>query len=242
LTDAFRAGKTVRYREPGKVSMAGRMYTGDDLDGDELDGDDIDGDVLGDVLGDDLDGDSEVIIGAIAVNPRTGRRRIIKPNRAARGRGVARPRNAMALPPKPGWRKNQVAPGVQAPSEGMVPLPLVGIPGTTFTNLVTQITFRGQVQEPFRPERLLCSVTRTGASAAAPRVMGQLFVGTKLQQAQIAAFDIELVGTANAFGVRLTCQQVEPGVFVDLQCFLSAALVAGDTILVSPMFLGRVIQ
>lgn len=214
----------------------------DDIDGDDVEGDgDVIGDVLGDVLGDDVVGDDEVIVGAIAVNPRTGRRRIIKPSRAAaRGRQPAR--NAMALPPKPNWRKNQVAPGVQAPSEGMVPLPLVGIPGTTFTNLVTQITFRGQVQEPFRPERLLCSVTRTGASAAAPRVMGQLFVGTKLQQAQIAAFDIELVGTANAFGVRLTCQQVEPGVFVDLQCFLSAALVAGDTILVSPMFLGRVIQ
>lgn len=148
----------------------------------------------------------------------------------------------MALPPKPGWRKNQVAPGVQAPAEGMVPLPLVGMPGMTFSAAVPNITFRGQVQEPFRPERLLCSVVRTGASAAAPRVMGQLFVGTKLQQAQIAAFDIELVGTANAFGVRLTCQQVEPGVFVDLQCTLTGALAGADTILVSPLFLGRVIQ
>lgn len=212
------------------------MYTGDDIEGDE-----IDGDVLGmDVLGDDLEGDDEVIVGAIAVNPRTGRRRIIKPGRAARGRGPQR--TAMSLPPKPNWRKNQVAPGVQAPAEGMVPLPLVGTPGMTFSAAVPNITFRGQVQEPFRPERLLVSVVRTGASAAAPRVMGQLFVGTKLQQAQIAAFDIELVGTANAFGVRLTCQQVEPGVFVDLQCTLTGALAAADTILVSPMFLGRVIQ
>ena len=218
-----------------------RMYTGYDLDGDDVDGDDVDGDVLGmDVLGDDLDGDSEVIIGAVAVNPRTGRRRIIKRGAA---RPAARPRaNAMALPPKPNWRRNQVAPGVQAPAEGMVPLPLVGMPGMTFSAAVPTITFRGQVQEPFRPERLLVSVVRTGASAATPRVMGQLFVGTKLQQAQIAAFDIELVGTPNSFGVRLTCQQVEPGVFVDLQCTLTAALAAADTILVSPLFLGRVIQ
>jgi hypothetical protein len=209
--------------------------------GDDIEGDEIDGDVLGmDVLGDDLEGDDEVIVGAIAVNPRTGRRRIIKPNRAARRAQPAR--NAMALPAKPNWRKNQVAPGVQAPSEGMVPLPLVGTPSMTFSATVPNITFRGQVQEPFRPERLLCSVVRTGASAATPRVMGQLFVGTKLQQAQIAAFDIELVGTANAFGVRLTCQQVEPGVFVDLQCTLTAALAGADTVLVSPLFLGRVIQ
>jgi hypothetical protein len=214
------------------------MYTGMDVVGDDIDGDDVDGDVMGDVMG-DLDGDEpEIIVGAIAVNPRTGRRRVVKA-----GRGLARPaRNTIALPAKPGWRKNQVAPGVQAPAEGMVPLPLVGIPGMTFTSTVTQITFRGQVQEPFRPERLLCSVVRTGATAAGPRVMGQLFVGTKLQQAQIAAFDIELVGTANAFGVRLTCQQVEPGVFVDLQCTLSGGLTAPDTILVSPLFLGRVIQ
>lgn len=217
-----------------------RMYTGYDVDGDDVDGD-VMGDVLGDLDGDDVDGDDEVIVGAIAVNPRTGRRRIIKPGRAA-ARGRPAPRNAMALPPKPGWRKNQVAPGVQAPAEGMVPLPLVGMPGMTFSAAVPNITFRGQVQEPFRPERLLCSVVRTGASAAAPRVMGQLFVGTKLQQAQIAAFDIELVGTANAFGVRLTCQQVEPGVFVDLQCTLTGALAGADTILVSPLFLGRVIQ
>jgi len=216
-----------------------RYYTGMDVTGDDVDGDDVDGDVLGDVLG-DLEGDEpEIIVGAIAVNPRTGRRRVIKASRAAR---PAARSNAIALPPKPNWRKNQVAPGVQAPSEGMVPLPLVGIPGMTFTSLITQITFRGQVQEPFRPERLLCSVVRTGATAAGPRVMGQLFVGTKLQQAQIAAFDIELVGTANAFGVRLTCQQVEPGVFVDLQCTLSGGLTAPDTILVSPLFLGRVIQ
>jgi hypothetical protein len=208
--------------------------------GDYCDGDDIEGDVLGmDVLGDDLDGDDEVIVGAIAVNPRTGRRRIVKPSRAA-ARGPQR--TAMSLPAKPNWRKNQVAPGVQAPSEGMVPLPLGGTPSMTFSATVPNITFRGQVQEPFRPERLLCSVVRTGASAATPRVMGQLFVGTKLQQAQIAAFDIELVGTANAFGVRLTCQQVEPGVFVDLQCTLTAALAGADTVLVSPLFLGRVIQ
>ena len=201
----------------------------------DVDGMDVVGDVMGDIMGDDVEGDEEVIVGAIAVNPRTGRRRVVKPGAAAR-------KNMLALPAKPGWRKNQVAPGVQAPAEGMVPLPLVGIPSSTFSASVTQITFRGQVQEPFRPERLLVSVVRSGTSAAAPRVLGQLFVGAKLQQAQIAPFDIELVGTANAFGVRLTCQQVEPGVFVDLQCTLSAALTSTDTILVSPMFLGRVIQ
>ena len=206
------------------------MYTGMDVVGDDIEGESVLGDS---VLGDDVDGEEEVIVGAIAVNPRTGRRRVIKP-------GARRP--AMALPAKPSWRRGEVAPGVQAPMEGMVPLPLIGQPSGTFSATVPTITFVGQVQEPFRPERLLCSFVRTGASAAAPRVLGQLFVGTKLQQAQIAPFDIELFGTANAFGVRLTCQQLTPGVFVNLQCILSAALAGADTIFVNANFLGRVIQ
>ena len=205
-------------------------------------------DVLGDVLGDDIEGDDdnvsgdeEVIVGVVAVNPRTGRRRLVKPRAGGGGGGrAAGPR--LQLQPKPDWRSGQVAPGVQAPQEGMVPLPLIGQPSGTFSATVPAITFVGQVQEPYRPERLLVSLVRTGTTAAAPRVMGQLFVGTKLQQAQIAAFDIELIGTANAFGVRLSCQQVEPGVFVNLQCVLTGALTTTDTILVNSMFLGRVIQ
>lgn len=199
---------------------------------------DVLGDVLGyDLEGDDVDGDDEVIVGAVAVNPRTGRRRLVKPARAAAGRGAM-----MQLPPKPNWRKGQIAPGVHAPGEGYIPCPLIGIPSSTFALATPNITFQGQVQEPFQPMRLLTSVVRTGASAATPRILGQLFVGTKLQQAQIAAFDIELVGTANAFDVVLTCQPVNPGVFINLQCVLSGALVGADTIFVSTMFLGKAIQ
>lgn len=199
---------------------------------------DVLGDVLGyDVDGDELDGEEEVIVGAVAVNPRTGRRRLIKPGRAA-GRGGA----MMQLPPKPNWRKGQIAPGVHAPGEGFIPCPLIGIPSATFALATPNITFQGQVQEPFQPMRLLVSVVRTGASAATPRILGQLFVGSKLQQVQIAPFDIELVGTANAFDVMLTCQPVNPGVFINLQCGTSAALAGADTIFVSSMFLGKAIQ
>lgn len=206
---------------------------------------DVVGDVLGDVLGDDIEGDDdnvsgddEVIVGAVAFNTRTGRRRMIKPRSGGARAGGPR----LQLQAKPDWRQGQVAPGVQAPQEGMVPLPLIGQPSNTFSVTVPAITFVGQVQEPYRPERLLVSIVRTGTTAATPRVLGQLFVGTKLQQAQIASFDIELIGTANAFGVRLSCQQVEPGVFVNLQCTLTGAVTGTDTILVNSMFLGRVIQ
>jgi hypothetical protein len=194
--------------------------------------------VLGDELEglEEIDGEDEVIVGAIAVNPRTGRRRLIRPTQAAPTRPT------MRLPAKPAWRKTEVAPGVQAPGQGYIPCPLIGTPSNTFVVLVPNITFVGQVQEPYQPKRLLCSLVRTGASAGAPRVMGQLFVGTKLQQAQIASFDIELIGTANAFDVVLTCMPVTPGVFINLQCNLTAALAGADSILVNIMFLGNAIQ
>jgi hypothetical protein len=212
-----------------------RMVTMGDVLGMDVVGDDVLGE---DLEGEDLEGEEEVIVGAVAVNPRTGRRRMI--HRRALGAKKGGP--TLQLPPKPNWRKNEVAPGVQAPMEGMVPLPLIGTPSSTFAVAVPTITFVGQVQEPFRPERLLVSVVRTGTSAQTPRILGQLFVGTKLQQAQIAPFDIELFGTANAFGVRLTCTQLVPGVFVNLQCSLSAAVTGSDTIFVNANFLGRVIQ
>lgn len=189
----------------------------------------VHGDVMGDVDGDimgDLDGDydmhGEDVIGA--------RRR-----RAGRGN------RALAIPPKPGWRK-QLAPGVIQPDEGMVPLPLAPqANGGTFTTAIPQITFQGQLQKPFRAERLLVSVVRTGPTATG-RLLSQLFVGTDLQQAEIAGWDIELIGQATAFGTRLTSKAAEPGVLIRVVSTLSSGLTAPDTIFASVMFLGRVVH
>jgi len=161
---------------------------------------------------------------------------------AARRRAMARPRR-MALPPKPQWRA-QLAPGVIQPDEGMVVLPMAaqaGSPAGTFVAALPTITFQGQLQKPYRPERLLVSSVRTGASSTA-RLLGQLFVGTDLQQAEIAAWDIELVGQATSFGTRLTCKAAEPGVFVRLVVSTSAVLAGTDSIFASVMFLGRIIH
>lgn len=181
----------------------------------DFDGNEIVGEVMGD--GDEVEG---------------ARRR-------ARGRGG----RMMHIPAKPAWR-NQLAPGVIQPDEGLVPLPLSpqsGTPAGTFVAATPTITFQGQLQKPYRPERLLSSSVRTGASATA-RLLAQLFVGTDLQQAEIAGWDSELVGQANAFGTRLTCKQAEPGVFVRLVVTLSAALAGADTIFASYTFLGRVVH
>ncbi len=210
---------------------------------DELEGEDIEGDVMGmDVVGDDdIDGDD--VVGIVKVNPRTGRKFMQRV--APRGGG----RQMVALPKKPGWRKHQWAPGVQRPDEGMVPLPLVGqagaIPGQFAVGLA-QITFQGQIQKPYRAERLLASVVRFSTLpllTATGRLLGVLYVGTDLQQAEIAGWDVELIGQPGSFGTRLTCQPAEPGVLIRIVVNCTPALtVAGDTILLNLMFLGRVIH
>ena len=183
----------------------------------------VHGDVMGDVMGDEMDGD--YVLGAAA------------PALARAGRGPRR----LAIPNRPRWR-NQLAPGVIQPDEGMVVLPLAPqAGGGTFSATVTTITFQGQLQKPYRAERLLVSVVRTGATATG-RLLGQLFVGTDLQQAEIAGWDVELVGQPTAFGTRLTTKAAEPGVLIRLQIVLSSGLTGTDTIFASMMFLGRVIH
>jgi hypothetical protein len=191
-----------------------------DVVGDEVIGYDLEGYPIlsGDVMGD------EEVVG------RRGRRR----------RGGKR---AIALPPRPDWR-NQLAPGVIQPDEGLVPLTLTGQAGSppgTFDASTPTITFQGQLQKPFRAERLLCSTVRTGTSAVG-RLLTVLYVGTDLQQAEITGWDAELVGRADAFGTRLTCKAAEPGVFIRAVVTLSNVLSGTDTIFANLTFMGRIIH
>lgn len=176
----------------------------------------VEGDVMGDVMG--YEDDGEAVYGA--------------PRRKRRAGGVVKLR-------KPPWRRTQIAPGVIAPDQGLLTLPMNGAGGTnTFTAAIPSITFQGQLQKPFRGERLLVSVIRTGTSATG-RLLGQLFVGTDLQQLDIAGVDIEQIGTPNAFGVRLTMKPAQPGVFIRIVTTLSSALAGTDTIFASVQLLGR---
>jgi hypothetical protein len=158
--------------------------------------------------------------------------------------GARRRRGGMVRVRRPSWRDSQLAPGVIAPDQGLLPLPLTGITGNSFdTSLGTasQITFQGQIQKPFRGERLLVSTVRTGASAVG-RLLSQLFVGTDLQQLDIGGFDAEQVGTPTAFGVRLTMKPAQPGVFIRLVTQLTTPVSGTDTILATVTLLGRLVH
>lgn len=189
-------------------------------------------DVVGDVMGDDdvegadVMGDDEEVVGhtddgyPIVVTGRASRR--------SRNTASVRVR-------RPGWRQGQLAPGVIAPDQGLLPLPMGNV---TFTLANQTFTFSGQVQKPFRAERILVTTVRTGASSTG-RLLSQLFVGTDLAMLDVAPVDLEQIGAANAFGVRLTMKPAQPGVFIRFITTLSAPLAGADTIFATCQVLGR---
>lgn len=189
--------------------------------------DEVEGDVMGDVMGYGNYDDGE---GAQVVGYDDSGYPIVV---GAPKRRVAR-RPTVQLS-KPGWRQGQLAPGVIAPDQGMLPLPMGNF---TFTASAQTNTFSGQIQKPFRGERFLVTTVRTGASAVG-RILGQPFVGTDLALLDISPIDIEQIGSPQAFGVRLTMKPAQPGVFIRLVCTLSSALAGTDTIFASIQLLGR---
>lgn len=188
----------------------------------DVDGNEVYGEVMGDMEGDVMG------VGRIA--------RAVR--RLPGGRRMA------PIPPRPNWR-NQLAPGVIQPDEGMLPLPMQpqqGTPPGTFTSALSSITFQGQLQKPFRAERLLVSVVRSGTDATG-RLLTQFFVGTDLQGAEIQGWDAELIGQPGSFGTRLTASPAEPGVQIRFIVTLSNNMtVTTSSIFATFLILGRIVH
>lgn len=199
------------------------------VDEDDEDDEDVEGDVMGDVMG--YSGPMGDVVGYDEYG---------EPIVVGKGRGRRRRKRLVSVR-KPRWRRRQLAAGVQAPDQGMLILPLEGTVGNQFTSVINQITFQGQLQKPFRGERLLVSTVRTGTTAVG-RLSSMLWVGTDLQQVDINGFDAEQVGAPTAFGVRLAMKAAQPGVFIRLVCTLTAALTSPDTIDATISLMGRAIH
>jgi hypothetical protein len=153
--------------------------------------------------------------------------------------GMGQPTPAM-MPPRPAWR-NRIAPGVGYPGQGLQPLPMTPSVNAGIFNLANQaITFTARPQVPFRTERMLASVRRTGAAGVL--ILAQtLFVGRQLQMVQQGNFDIEFF-SPTAFGVRMSLDSAEPGVEITMNCIANPAIAGADTIAVSILLLGRSIR
>lgn len=188
------------------------------------DDDDVQGDVMGDVMGYEPENDN----GAVVVGRDRNGYPIVVNGGRPRGQHTVRVQ-------KPGWRQSQLAPGVIAPDQGLLTLPMGNF---TFTATAQTNTFQGQVQKPFRGERWLSRVVRTGTTATGT-ILAQLFVGTDLAMLDVASIDLESLGNPSAFGVRLTMKPAQPGVFIRAICTLDTVLTTTDTIKVSLQLLGR---
>jgi len=180
-----------------------------------------------DVMGEELLGD-DMLGAAPALNPALLRN--LRPN-------------LLRLPPRPAWR-NQVAPGVPVPGQGLWPLPLnPSANGGVFTAAFPSINFTGVPQVPFRGERLLSTVARSaGASAQTVVADAGVIVGTTPQIADIGSLALDMF-VPGAFGVRLQMNQATPGITVKVPCSVqNGPIPAGESIAVSLTILGRVIR
>jgi hypothetical protein len=159
--------------------------------------------------------------------------------------GAIAPPTAHMAVRRAGWRRGQMAPGVQTPDEGMHPLPLSPLQNNGgYVAAFPSITFQGQIQKPFRCERLLAVAVRvnTGGTAVG-RILGQFFVGVDLQQAEIFGMDVELIGSPTAFGTRMTLHQAEPGVLIRIITSITLVPTPTDTVTLPGMlFFGRVVH
>lgn len=158
-----------------------------------------------------------------------------------RGRGMT----TIRLPPRPAWRQ-QLAPGVPEPGQGLEPLPLTpSEAGGVFAPAgATIINWEARPQAPFRPERLIALVRRSGDPALIGGISlltQGLFVGRNLQQVELGPLDLEFFGPG-AFGVRLNLVQAEPGVLIRIAVTPSAPIPAATSIAASLTFLGRTMR
>ena len=189
------------------------MGDDDELEGDELDSYELDGD---DVLGTALVGDD--VLGAA--------------RRRRRRRAVAR---------KPKWRK-QLAPGVPTPGYGVFPIPLTPRANNgIFTAAIANIEFGTVAQIPFRGERLVTRVARTGTSAAGALVFANngVHIGIRPQVGVLGPMNLEDY-SATAFGVRMVMQAATQGAEIRVFAFIQPAITGTDTIALSMQILGRV--
>lgn len=127
----------------------------------------------------------------------------------------------------PPWRGGQLAPGVHTPGERHVPMDLApetfagmwgGVGGAPAG---TVIIFSARPQKPFKGTRLFVRRVAVNTNGTAiGSLVGSVFAGTDLQQAEITDIDLETIGAGGTFDSWVSFTDVEPGVLIRLKCTL----------------------
>jgi len=143
------------------------------------------------------------------------------------------------------WRP-MMAPGNPPLGEGHVPFPLNaetfgGVWGANGAGAGTTITFSGRPQKPFKMTRILARTTilSNGDGTANGTPLGQIFVGTDLQQAELGFIDLATIGAGGSFDTWVSMKQAEPGVWIRIQVSLTAFPTEPDSLSVTLTGIGH---
>lgn len=203
-----------------------------------------DDDMLGgELLGYDMLGAPVVVRRGAPMTPM--RRPALNPAMLQRGgqQPFLRP-GAMGTPLQgpPPWRGPQLAPGVMAPFEGLVPLQLQpDVNAGLMTSAFPLITFSASPQKPFRGQRMFAVVNRSaGAAAVQPRIQGGIFVGTDLQAASFGDTPLEIY-QPTSFGAEMVLTPAGPGISIRVPVTSVPAVPVGESVAISIVILGRYI-
>ena len=150
---------------------------------------------------------------------------IRNPFRRRRGGGRGIPRRSL-IPSTP---------GVPMPGVRLQPL---GLGATAFTAASgTILALTAQPQRPFKGQRLVVDITRTGASATGLVTITRLDVGTANQLVASSALSAAAFAPT-AFDVNLQLDPATPGITITVQFAISAAPVAADRVDIGATILG----
>jgi hypothetical protein len=127
-----------------------------------------------------------------------------------------------------------------APSPGIRLQPL-GLGATAFTAASgTTLALTAQPQRPFKGQRLVVDITRTGASATGLVTITRLDVGTSNQL--VASGPLAAAAfAANAFDVNLQLDPATPGITITVQVAISAAPAGADRVDIAGVLFGTAI-
>lgn len=126
-------------------------------------------------------------------------------------------------------------PGVPMPGIRLQPL---GLGATAFTATSgTILQLQAMPQRPFKGQRLVLDITRTGASATGLVTITRLDIGTANQLVSSGALSAGAFA-ATAFDVNLQLDPATPGITITVQLAISVAPGAADRVDVGGTILG----
>jgi hypothetical protein len=182
---------------------------------------------------DDLADLDDLDLGSLEIGARRARRGRQMARRGGGGRQMAR--RGVSVPAR---RLIPRVPGVPMPGARLQPL---GFGSSAFTAASgTVLALQATPQRPFKGQRLVVDITRTGASATGLVTITRLDVGTANQLVSSGALGAAAFA-ATAFDVNLQLDPATPGILIVVQFAISVAPGAADRVDFSATMFGTAV-